>query len=101
MRREPAGLPPIASELLRIQAEVTLSTLLQRGTKPAEKRTHAERSVHRHRFVTVIALIALVLQSGMIFLALFEPPLPYRVPGQPVPDNRAAEFVPTLASITG
>jgi cardiolipin synthase len=51
--------------------------------------------------VAVVALIALVIQSGMILLALFEPPLPYRVPDQSYTDIRASNFVPTLASLTG
>jgi cardiolipin synthase A/B len=61
--------------------------------------------VHRHarayKVLAVLALIALILQSGMLLLLLFEPPLPYTIAnGGPEPVD-APEFARVLSAITG
>jgi cardiolipin synthase len=54
----------------------------------------------RYRWVAILATIALILQSGMLFLALFEPGLRYFVV-KPYADNTSEEFLRTLEALTG
>lgn len=49
----------------------------------------------------MISLIALVLQSGLIFLALFQPTLPYQLAKPPAADIASDQFVRTLQALSG
>src|SRR5690349_5857432 len=66
----------------------------QRGI-PSQKR------VRNYKWISILALIALVLQGGMLFLALFEPGLPYKVARGPAEKLDDPHFVKSLEALTG
>jgi cardiolipin synthase len=51
--------------------------------------------------LSILALVALIIQSGLLFLALFEPGLPYRVSKAPAEDLASPHFARTLEALTG
>jgi cardiolipin synthase A/B len=59
-----------------------------------------ERRPRNFKVLSVLALIALVIQSGLLFLALFAPPLPYRISKAPAEDLQSPHFVETLEALT-
>ncbi|HYP07312.1 MAG TPA: phospholipase D-like domain-containing protein [Bryobacteraceae bacterium] len=58
------------------------------------------RKARNFKILSVLALIALVLQTSMFFLALFAPPLPYRISEAPAEELQSAHFVQTLEALT-
>jgi cardiolipin synthase len=70
---------------------------LKRPVPRPAPRPHAER---HHKVFSILALIALAIQSGLLFLALFEPPLPYVIPNRSAGDNRSENYRRTLAALT-
>jgi len=46
-------------------------------------RDQHDRKLHRHatahKFLAIAAVIGLILQTSLLLLSLFEPPLPYRI----------------------
>jgi cardiolipin synthase A/B len=59
-----------------------------------------KRNVRRFKILSVLALIALVIQTGMLLLALFAPGLPYRIGKAPAEDLQSPHFVQTLEALT-
>lgn len=53
------------------------------------------------KVLSILALIALVIQSGLLFLALFEPGLPYRVSKAPAEKLDSEHFIKSLEALTG
>ncbi|HUS06602.1 MAG TPA: phospholipase D-like domain-containing protein [Bryobacteraceae bacterium] len=68
------------------------------GTK---NRSSSQQKHHDYRALTIISMIALVLQSGLIFLALFEPILPYQLEKPPDGNLASDQFVRTLQALSG
>jgi cardiolipin synthase A/B len=59
-----------------------------------------KRKARRFKILSILALIALIIQSGMLFLALFAPGLPYRIGKAPAEDLQSPHFVQTLEALT-
>lgn len=58
------------------------------------------RKVQSSKAFFIVACIALILQSGMLFLALFEPGLPYSIPGSAPEALDSPQFLYTLEALT-
>jgi cardiolipin synthase A/B len=71
------------------------------GRERDQSALRREKRVRNYKWISILALIALVLQSGMLFLALFEPGLPYKVARGPVERLDDPHFVKTLEALTG
>ncbi len=69
--------------------------------RPRDKHHEVRRRAKGHKILAIVALLALILQTSMLLLSLFEPPLPYHVfdPGSESIDS--PEFARVLAAITG
>jgi cardiolipin synthase A/B len=68
---------------------------------PTESRPRRQKKPRNFKAISIAALVALILQSGMLFLALFDPGLPYKVL-KGAPEQLASErFVKTLEALTG
>ena len=52
------------------------------------------------KVLSILALIALILQSGLFFLALFAPGLPYRIAKGPAENLQSAHFIQTVEALT-
>jgi cardiolipin synthase len=74
-----------------------LSSLTHRDEGRQQKVTTS----HTYRGLAIAALIALIVQSGLLFLALFEPGLPYKIPKATAEDLSSPDFIQTLAALTG
>jgi cardiolipin synthase len=59
-----------------------------------------ERRPRNFKVLSILALIALILQSGLLLLALFAPPLPYRISKGPAEGLESPHFVQTLEALT-
>jgi cardiolipin synthase len=67
-----------------------------------KERAHPTRKrVRNYKLISILALIALILQGGLLFLALFEPGLPYKVARGPVEGLDDPHFIRTLEALTG
>jgi cardiolipin synthase A/B len=76
------------------------SWMTGRETATDPKAPH-EKKPRNFKALSILALIALIVQSGLLFLALFEPGLPYRV-SKGVPEQINSEnFTRTLEALTG
>jgi cardiolipin synthase len=53
------------------------------------------------KVLLVVSFLALLVVSGLLFLALFEPPLPYAMSPAPRDGNGSAEFLRTLEALSG
>jgi cardiolipin synthase A/B len=73
-------------------------TWMLQGREPRVRRPGRPRN---YKVLSVLALIALVIQSGLLFLALFEPGLPYRVSRGPAEGLSDPHFVKTVEALTG
>jgi cardiolipin synthase len=60
-----------------------------------------QRKTRNFKVLSILALVALILQSGLLFLALFEPGLPYRVSKSPAVKLDSERYVRTLEALTG
>src|SRR5262245_36644940 len=60
-----------------------------------------QKKPRNFKALSILALIALILQSGLLFLALFEPGLPYKVSKAPAERLDSERFVKTLEALTG
>ncbi len=71
---------------------------LQPGEKGREKRAGHPRA---YKALALVSLVALVLQTSLLFISLFEEPLPYRIadPGTAAIDS--PEFLRVLSAFTG
>lgn len=69
--------------------------------RPGNKHHEARRHATAYKALSVCAIIALVLQTSMLMLSLFESPLPYAIanPGAEPIDGR--DFQRVLAELTG
>ena len=82
--------------------ECCVPTLLDKLIeRPRDSHHEARRHATAYKVLAVLSLIALVMQTSLLLLSLFEQPLPYTIadPG-PEPIN-SAEFVRVLAANTG
>ena len=61
---------------------------------------HTRREARAFKVLAVLSIIALILQTGMLFLALFEPGLPYRVVDGGT-DIASDHFLESLTALTG
>src|SRR5262245_37304020 len=77
---------------------VLLDKLIER---PRDKHHEVRRHARGYKILAVLSLIALILQTTMLMVSLFEPPLPYTIanPGPEPVDS--PEFVRMLSAITG
>jgi cardiolipin synthase A/B len=73
-------------------------TWIFHGKEPDQ--TVPRRKARKFKILTVLALIALVLQTGMLLLALFSPGLPYRISKAPAEDLQSPHFIQTLEALT-
>jgi cardiolipin synthase len=71
------------------------------GKEPRQDRVPRQKRVRNFKVLSILALIALILQSGLLFLALFEPGIPYRVPKAPPERLDDPHFIRTVAALTG
>ena len=70
------------------------------GRERDQRQVPSAKRVRNYKPVAILALIALILQGGMLFLALFEPGLPYRVSRGPAEGLDSPHFIRTLATLT-
>jgi cardiolipin synthase len=70
-------------------------------TEPGHAPTPGERKPRNFKVLSILALVALILQSGLLFLALFEPGLPYRISKSPTVRLDSERYVRTLEALTG
>jgi cardiolipin synthase len=76
-------------------------TWMTSGKEPDQRHVPPRKRVRNFKVISVLALIALVIQTGLLVLALFSPGLPYKVSKGP-PDNlRSDRVVQTLEALTG
>ena len=68
---------------------------MSNSDKPRPKR------VRNYKLISILALIALVLQGGLLFLALFEPGLPYKVARGPAESLTDPHFAKSLEALAG
>jgi cardiolipin synthase A/B len=69
--------------------------------RPRTKHHEAHKHARAYKVLSVLALIALVLQSSMLFLSLFEQPLPYTISNPGPEPIDAPEFGDILGKLTG
>ena len=70
------------------------------GRERDQRQVPSAKRVRNYKGIAILALIALILQGGMLFLALFEPGLPYRVSRGPAEGLDSPHFIRTLATLT-
>jgi cardiolipin synthase len=58
------------------------------------------RQPRNFKVLSILALVALIIQSGLLFLALFAPGLPYRISKEPPEDLQSPHFIQTLEALT-
>ena len=69
--------------------------------KPHYEYHHARRHAAAYRLLAAISLIARAFQSSLVFISLFQPPVPYRIAD---PGNEALgsdDFLRVLSATTG
>ena len=76
-------------------------TWMLRRREPDQRHIPPQKRVRNFKWLSICALIALILQSGLLFLALFEPGLPYRVSRGPAEGLDDPHFVQSLEALTG
>src|SRR4051812_28270431 len=64
------------------------------------KEPRPRKKARNFKLLSILALLALILQSGLLFLALFAPGLPYRINKAPAEDLTSAHFIQTLEALT-
>ncbi|HYO84104.1 MAG TPA: hypothetical protein VES20_22055, partial [Bryobacteraceae bacterium] len=69
--------------------------------EPNQQHIPPQQRIRNFKWLSILALIALILQSGLLFLALFEPVLPYRVSRSAAERLDDPHFVKTLEALTG
>lgn len=73
----------------------------EKDKPPAPGQNKPQRRARNFKVLSILALIALVIQSGLLILALFEPGLPYRVSRTPAERIDSDHFIRTMAALTG
>src|SRR6476660_779502 len=68
--------------------------------KEPQKRPGIQKKARNFKVLSILALLALIIQSGLLFLALFAPGLPYRISKAPAEDLSSAHFIQTLEALT-
>lgn len=76
-------------------------TWMVKRKEPHKHPRSPEKRVRNFKVISILALIALILQSGLLFLALFEPGLPYRVSRSTGERLDDPHFVRMLEALTG
>jgi cardiolipin synthase len=71
------------------------------GRERDQRHIPQPKRVRNYKVISILALIALILQTGLLFLALFEPGLPYRVSRVPAERLDDPRFTRTLQALTG
>jgi cardiolipin synthase len=56
--------------------------------------------IPQSKWLYALAMIALMIQSGLLFLALFAPGLPYRISKAPAEDLKSPHFIQQLEALT-
>ena len=69
--------------------------------RPVDKHHETHRHARGYKVLAVFALIALVMQSSMLLLSLFEPPLAYSIQDTGPETLDSTEFARELSAITG
>lgn len=59
-----------------------------------------QKKPRNFKVLSILALIALILQSGLLFIALFGPGLPYKISEAPAEDLQSPHFIQTLEALT-
>src|SRR6185503_10998713 len=78
------------------------SSAARRTRKPSDS-PHTgfwQRELQKHKWLAIVSLVALILQSSILFLAFFEPPLPYKISGADGLDIQSEHFRRALAALT-
>lgn len=75
-----------------------LKSLIER---PQNQHHEARRHATGYKVLAVVALIALALQSSLVFISLFEPPLPYEISDRGAESLDSPEFLRVLSAVTG
>ena len=75
-----------------------LDRLLER---PRSKHHEARRHATAYKVLAVLSLIALALQTSLVFISLFEQPLPYEIADAGPEPLDSAEFQRVLSALTG
>jgi cardiolipin synthase A/B len=66
-----------------------------------EPKLHPRQKQPRNfKVLSILALIALILQSSLLFLALFAPGLPYRIGKEPPENLQSPHFIQTVEALT-
>jgi len=98
-------MPPFRRSLNLACTTTDVSAVRERLTHLIGPPRGEHHRAHRHaklsKFVAAAAILALVLQTSLLFIALFESPLPYKIddPGSESLDSE--EFQRVLAAVTG
>jgi cardiolipin synthase len=74
---------------------------MMNGRERDQRHLPKAKRVRSYKAISILALIALVLQSGLLFLALFAPGLPYRVSRAPTERLDHPRFIKTIHALTG
>jgi cardiolipin synthase len=69
--------------------------------RPRDKHHELRRHAKAHKALSVIALIALLMQTSMLLLSLFAPPLPYAIFDAGAEPIDSPEFGNILSKLTG
>ena len=69
--------------------------------RPRDKHHEAHRHATAYKVLAVISLIALVLQTSLVLISLFEPPLRYDIANSGSEPLDSPEFLRVLAAVTG
>jgi cardiolipin synthase len=70
------------------------------GREPDQRHIAPQKRVRNYKVISIFALIALILQTWLLFLALFAPGLPYRVSRAPAERLDDPHFIRTLQALT-
>jgi len=69
-------------------------------THPRQKHHAERRPAAAYKVVAALSLIALVLQTSLVFISLFEPPLAYEIADAGPEPLDSAEFLRVLPAVT-
>ncbi len=69
--------------------------------RPRDRHHEARRHATAYKVLSVVSLIALALQTSLLFLSLFEEPLPYAISKPGAEGLDSPEFLQILSTLTG
>jgi cardiolipin synthase A/B len=69
--------------------------------RPRDKHHEARRHAKAHKALAIVACLALAMQTGMLLISLFGPPLPYTIRNAGPEPIDSPHFADILAKLTG